>query len=248
MKRKIKKKSPLKELFSGWTVLFLLVFYYAVNATFLSMITKNYLISFIVAAPAAYICFKAISLVHKKIENRMLILQELNKYTTSVTFYLNAGHNVLDALRDTLALVHPILQKDINKTLETLSQKAILDTTHFQKYHLTSLDLFHQTLLVKYDKGGQSREIFAKPFQAVQFEISEIDDLCRKKQATAKQVYMMIFFACLISLAIAFMPGDTYQNFLDMPISIFVLLAFYGSLLFNLFRLQKDKADISLRY
>lgn len=237
----------MKELFSGWTVLFHLVFYFVVNAAFVTMLTKNTLISVIVAIPATYIFFNAVSLVQKTIEKRMLILQEINKYTTSLTFYLNSGQNVPDALKNTAELVHPLLRADINKTIEILSKNAKLDTSHFQKYHLTSLDLFHQTLLVKYDKGGNAKEIFMKPFQAVQFEISEIDGLVRSKEATSKQIYVMILFVCGIAGGIAFLPGDIYTNFLSVPTSIFVVLGFYGVILYNISALQKDKADISLR-
>lgn len=248
MIKKSKKWMLIKELFSGWTVFFHLVFYYVIHAVFLYVLTKNMLISTIVAVPAAYLFFYSFSLIQRKIEKRQLEVQEINKYITSLTFYLNSGQNVPDALRNTLPLLHPILKDSVEKTLTILSTETRLDTSHFEKYHFTSLDLFHQTLLVKYEKGGKAQEMFTKPFQGVQFEISQIDDLVRKKKATAQQIYVMELFAIGIAGGMAFLPGQIYENFLKLPTSIFVILAFYGCLLYNVYHLQKDKADISLRF
>ena len=247
MSKPFNKIKEFKELFSGWAIFFHLVFYFVLNVAYLYVLTRNTLISLLVAIPAALLLFDIFSLLNKKLSKRRLILQEINKYTTSLTFYLNSGQNVLYALENTLPYVHPILHEDIEKTLYYLTKEARLVTTHFEKYGVTSLDLFHQTLQVKYEKGGNSKEMFMKPFQGVQFEIKEIDSLYRSKVSIAQQIYVMIAFACGIAGIVAFLPGDLYPNFLSLPTSIPIILIFYICILMNLRGLQKDKADISLR-
>ncbi|USK62338.1 hypothetical protein [Peribacillus asahii] len=242
-----KQWSLMKELFSGWTVFAHLIFYYLTNGALLYVLTKDLKLSGIVAIPAAFLFLHSFSFIQKRIARRRLIIQEINKYATSLTFYLNSGHNVPNALKNTLPLIDPILQKDIQQTLDILSEEARLDTTHFQKYNLSSLDLFHQTLLIKYEKGGNAKEMFMKPFKGIQFEISEIDDLIRKKALTAQQIYVMQLFSVGIAGGLAFLPGDIYKNFLTLSFSIYIVLGFYVCLLFNIYRLQEDRADMALR-
>lgn len=237
----------IKELFSGWAIFLHLVLYYAVNVAYLYVLTRNDVISLIVAAPAAILCFNIFSSLHKKLDKRRLTLHEINKYTTSLTFYLNSGQNPLFALENTMPYVHPILQEDIKKTIHFLKTEARLVTAHFEKHQVASLDLYHQTLRVKYEKGGDAKEMFLKPFKSVQFEVKEVDDLMRKKSSVSQQIYFMDGISCGIAGVIAFLPGGIYLDFLTVKFSIVIVLLFYAAILFNLYSLQKDKADISLR-
>src|SRR5690554_3209784 len=92
------KLKEIKDLFEGWALFFHLLIYFAVSVSYLYMVTRNTTLSFIIAIPTTLLCFDMFSIKNKKIKERQLLLSEIKKYTSDMTFFLSTGKNVLYSL------------------------------------------------------------------------------------------------------------------------------------------------------
>src|SRR5690625_7781247 len=117
-----------------------------------------------------------------------------------MTFYMQSGYNVMQSLEASKEWLDEEVQQDIQRTLDYLRENAELNTEHFEKYRFPALDIFHQTLKIKYEVGGDTKELFSRVNQSINFEIVKRDELFRGKRYMKNRILLMI--AVIIAMTI----------------------------------------------
>ncbi|MEK5500988.1 hypothetical protein [Bacillus sp. FSL M8-0168] len=248
----IKKKTSVwkeaKLLFSGWGIVSLIFLLMMINVGYLYIVTHNPVLSFAFGIIGSVMLFFVLFVETKKLRLYQRRLNELLKYATNMTFFLQSGKNVLYSLEETKHSVDSIIHSDIQKTIDILKDKARLDTSHFEKYNFPALNQFHQILNIKYEKGGHARDMFKTVVKSMNFEISKRDDLYRKKKNRAIQVYMLLGLVISMPLILFVTTHNLYEQFLSMRLgSSIILYVFYMVILINIKRMQRTLNDVSVR-
>lgn len=237
----------IKDLFSGLHIIVYMLMIFAGSLGYLYLITKDMLVSVIVGIFTMFFAFYHSVYLTKKVEHEQYLLKELQRYTTSMTFYLQSGYNVFQALNRSRHKLDEKVRQDIEKTMMKLQKEAVLDTSHFEKYNFPSLDIFHEILKIKYEKGGDTKELFTRVNESINFELVKRDELYRRKQYLKRRILIMMGITLAIPLVLVFFTSDIYNQFLE--IGAFATLLGVGLFLANnisLFFLQRAVNDISI--
>ncbi|MBG9754950.1 hypothetical protein J1907_10275 [Lysinibacillus sphaericus] len=245
-------KQLLKEaraLFYGWEIAFYLLIWFLANYQFFYLISKERTTSIIVGCIGALFFFLVFTVKNRQLKKYQMHLSELLKYVTNMIFFLQTGENVLHALKETKATVHPDIQNAIEVSIQQLEKEAKLNTNQFEKYDFPTLDQFHQNLKIKYEHGGNPDDLFSQIHKNMIFELKKRDELYRKRRGFAMAVYMLLGMVMGISLMLRFIVGGLWDTFLNVGFAgIGVLLITQVFALLNLYFLQKRSMDISIRY
>lgn len=235
------------ELFSVGKVLAILTTTFVVSGIYLYLITENVLVSVFVGFVAMVFGFYHSFYLPERLNRRFFLLKELQKYTTSMTFYMQSGYNVLEALSASRKNLDPEIQKDIELTMLRLEEDATLDTSHFKKYNFNSLNIFHQILGIKYTEGGDSKELFSRSNKSINFEIVKHDELLRRKNTLKRQLLFFLAIVLSMPLIFRFMAYDLQQTFLSMgAIAIGLNVAFFLGAMISIYFIQKNATNISI--
>ncbi|MEG0258563.1 MAG: type II secretion system F family protein [Lysinibacillus sp.] len=245
-------KSAIKEmsvLFRGWEIVIVILWFFALNYQFFYLVSKERTISILVGIVCALFFFFFFTLKNRKLKNYQLELNELLKYVTNISFFLQTGENIYYAMKATKETVHPKIQKDIEESIQSLELSAVLKTDQFEKYDFPTLDQFHQNLIIKYEHGGDPKELFSQIQKNMIFELKKRDELYKKRKGFAANVYVLIGMVMSIELILRFMVQDLWDIFLGFGFAgMAVLLLTHLLALLNLYFLQKKNVDISVRY
>lgn len=241
--------APIKDLFSGLQIFFHLIFIFTISTTYLYLTTQSLKIAVAVSFITMFFSFYFLVFIPKKIQRENHLLKELQKYATNMTFYLKSGYNVLKALEGSKKNLDPEIQRDIDKTISILKEKAELNTEHFRKYNFYSIDVFHQILRIKYEKGGKAGNLFTKVNQAINFEIVKRDELYRRKRLAKKQITTMMLMVLSMPIIIYLFAKDLYLTFLSLGfLASGLVVLIYSLILISMFFLQRASTELSLRY
>ncbi|MEB9694885.1 MULTISPECIES: hypothetical protein [Bacillus cereus group] len=247
-KKKISLWQEARLLFSGWSIVGWLAFLFIMHMGYVYILLKDVPISIIAGAFGSVMWFFSFTVANKKVRVYQFQLNELLKYATNMSFFMQSGKNPYYSLIETKKTLDISIQKEIDKTLSKLEEEAKLDTQHFEKYNFPALNQFHKILKIKDEKGGSAREMFGRVIKSMNFEISKRDDLHRKKKGRAQTIYMIIGMVGAMPVILNFMTANIYDQFLSVkgPATILLLL-FYIVILFTCKFAQKKKNDISIR-
>lgn len=246
-KRKLFLKE-LKVLFIGWSLLFHLLFLFILNGFFFYYVSKSIVFGVITGFVGMIFFFYVFTFKNRRLKRHQENLNDLMKYVTNVSFFMQSGENVPYALRSALKTVGPDIQKDIQKTIDKIDEHAVLETDHFKKYEFTSLDQFHQNLLIKYEHGGEKNSLFTQIQQNMLFELKKRDELYRKRKGFAMSVYTLLGMVAMMMVMLSLFVPELWDIFLGVSLgSIFVLSGTYILILINLAMLQKHNIDISVK-
>lgn len=242
-----KKLKPVFSLFSAVQVLLSMVLIFIVSTFYMYFLNQSWGISIAVGFLTLVFSFYFLVFIPKRMEKQVYLLKELQKYATNMTFYLQSGYNVLKALEYTKESVDRQIRKDIEKTIKILKKEARLETNHFKKYRFSSINIFHEILKIKYDVGGNAKDMFTKANKSINFEIIKRDELYRRKMHARNRVYMMIAMSLSIPLILVFSAKDLYSTYLSLgTIAIGLNVLLFVSALINLYFLQRASTDIDL--
>lgn len=249
MKKKVKAfMKPILRVFTGVQITLNLFVIFLLSAGYLYLTTKDVPTSVIVSIITMFFSFYFMVFIPKKVKRKNKLLKELQKYATNVTFYLKSGYNVMKALESSKRNLDPEIQKDIDKTIAILRDKAELNTNHFRKYEFYSIDVFHQILRIKYENGGKSGDLFTKINQAINFEIVKRDELYRRKLFAKRQITLMMGMVLAMPIILYGFASELYNTFLTLGIfSIGTVVGTYILVLISMFFLQRANAELSLR-
>lgn len=244
MKEKLK---PIFSLFSGLQILFSMLVIFLISGGYLYLTTKHLIVSMVMAILSLGFSFYYLVYIPKKIKREQFLLKELQKYATNMTFFLQSGYNVPKALQMSKKSLDPEIQKDIDLTIDTLQKEAVLNTDHFKKYNFPSINIFHQILKIKYEVGGNAKELFTKVNQSINFEIVKRDELYRRKRYIQNKIHAMVIMVLFMPLILLYFAKELYMKFLDLGfLAIGTNVALFFCILISLFLLQKATADISI--
>lgn len=243
-------KKVLKPILELFPVIKLTISLFAIfigSIIYLYLITRNIPVSVILGFVAMLFSFYHSAYLPEKLNREQYLLKELQKYATSMTFYLQSGYNVLQAMNLAKSKLDKQIKKDIEKTMMKIEEEAVLDTEHFEKYRFASLNIFHQILRIKYEKGGDARELFTKANESINFEIVKRDELYRRKKYMKLRVLMMLGMTASIPLIFVFFANDLYEQFLTMGYyAVGINAGLFILLLISLFFLQRNATDVSI--
>lgn len=237
----------LKDLFSIGKILFITVSIFVLTTIYLFLITEHIVVSMLVGVVSMVFGFYHSFYLTGMLKRRFQLLKELQKYATSMTYYMRSGHNVLNSLSMSRENLDPEVKRDIELTMLRLEEDAVLDTSHFKKYHFNALNIFHEILEIKYNEGGDAKELFARANKNINFEIVKHDELLRAKNNTKRQLMFFLLIVLSMPLIFRFMAYELQQMFLStgwMAIGLNVLL-FLGALI-SLYFIQRNATDISI--
>lgn len=250
-KKKISKGQLLKELrtlFAGVEIVLIIAFLFAVHYLYYVFVSKSVLFSIAIGIIGVLFFFKVFIYPNRKLKKHQEHLSELLKYVTNVSFFLQTGDNVLHALRSSRMSVHKEIRKDIDKTIKILEEDAVLDTSHFKKYNFPTLDQFHSNLLIKYERGGSSADLFDQTQTNMIFELQKRDELYKRRKGFALNVYTILGMVFLITLVLRLVAPDLWDLFLSVSVAPYLTMGVtYLLLLLNLYLLQRHNLDVSVR-
>lgn len=238
---------PVLNLFSFLQVLFYMLLILTGSSIYLYLITKNLFVTIALSLFAMVFLFYHSVYLPKKLEREQFLLRELQKYATTMTFYMQSGYNVLQALNHSRKKLAKEIREDIEKTMVKLQDEAILDTSHFEKYNFASLNIFHQILNIKYEVGGEANALFKRVNESINFEIVKRDELFRKKRYMKRRVLTMMGMVASFPLIYLFLASELYERFLSMGLfAVGINAVLFISLLISLLFLQRTATDISI--
>ena len=234
-------------LFSVFQFISYVTIIFALAGGYLYLTTKHLEISIAIGLVSSILAFMYYVYLPRRLERSQFLLKELQKYATSMTFYLQSGYNVLKALEASKKNLDQQIQKDIQRTITHLQKKATLDTSHFDKYKFPAINIFHQILRIKYEVGGDAKDLFTRVNKSVNFEIVKRDELYRRKRYMKNRVLVMMLMVLSMPLLFVLFANDIYVQFLELgyiAIGLNVLLFFL--ILISLYFLQRSATDISI--
>lgn len=251
--RKQNKMKPIlnqiTDLFSGIQIVIYMIPIFIASMIYLYITTQSLTTSMVVSIVTLYFSFYYLVVIPRKVQKETYLLKELHKYATNVTFHLKAGNNVMKSLESSKENLDPIIQKDIDKTIQKLKESAELDTEHFKKYNFYSIDVFHQILKIKYEKGGKSGDLFTRINQSINFEIVKRDELYRRKKYARQQITFMMALTLSMPVIIYAFAKKLYLTFLSLGVfSIATVVGVYVLCLVSMAFLQEASSELSLRY
>lgn len=243
------RMKPLLSLFSGLQIALYLMLILALSTGYLYILTKNLIVSIVVGFITMFFFFDYLVYKPKKVAREHHLLKELQKYATHMQFYMQSGYNVLKALEETKQHLDSQIQEDIQITIDRIKKDAVLDTEHFKKYKFHALNIFHQILEIKYDKGGKTKELFSQVNRSINFEIVKRDELFRRKRYMKRNILIMMGMVSVIPLVLALMSKSLYEVF--MSIGVFAIglnVLIFILLLISLHFLQRASYELSIHY
>lgn len=244
-------KSLFKEirvLFTGWEILFRAVFSYGLIFSFFYYVTTNLGYSIVAGGIGMLFFFLVFTLPNKRLKTYQYHLSELMKYVTNMSFFLQTKNNVYHSLRNVKETVGRDIQKDIEKSFQIMQNEAVLNTDHFLKYKFPTLDQFHHHLKIKYERGGESSELFDKIQQDMLFELKKRDELYRKRKGFSANVYVLLGLVVATMLILRVFVTYLWTIFLSYEIaSLAIISTTFLLIMLILYFLQKKNVDISVR-
>lgn len=249
MKKWNRVRKEIGVLFSGWSLLFQLIILFAANFLFFLFVSKSIFFSIITGFIGMTFFFYAFIFKNRKLRVYQENLSDLMKYVTNVSFFLNTGNNVLYSLQSTLDTVSSNeVRIDIQKTIDILEKDAVLDTNHFKKYDFMSLNQFHHNLAIKDEQGGENEDLFSQIQQNMLFELKKRDELYRKRNSFALNVYVLLGMVSGMMVILRLLVPELWDTFLSVTLGSFsILFITFVLILINLGMVQKHKVDISVR-
>lgn len=249
--RKLTWKSifrELKDLFIVWEFIVIVVFLFASHFGFFYFTMKNLYFALSISVVGTLFFLKVFVFPNRQLKKYQYHLSELLKYTTNVTFFLQTGNNVLHALEQAKTTVNKEIGRDIQKTIDHLEEHAELNTESFRKYEFASLNQFHRNLSIKYERGGNTSDLFDQIQRNMVFELKNRDDLYRKRKGFALNVYILLVMVLAVLLILKTNVPFLMDIFLSMSfVSMFTVSLTYCFILINLYFLQKHNLDISVK-
>ncbi|WP_047980653.1 hypothetical protein [Ornithinibacillus contaminans] len=241
------KFNPILALFSGVQIVLSMIFIFAMAAVYNYFVLDNVVVSVIIGFITMLVGFYNIVYIPRKLKKERYLLNELQKYATNMTFYMQSGYNIINSLKASKRDLDKEIKKDIDLTIEGLEKDAVLRTVHFNKYNFPAIDIFHQILQVKYDVGGNSKSLFSKANKNINFELVKRDELYRRKRQFKNKIMVMMGMSLVIPLMLRFTAGELYAAFLSLGyLAIGLNVVLFIANLISMNFLQKALADLNI--
>lgn len=242
-----KRFNPVLEVVSGMKIAISMVFIFGVSGVYMYVLNESIVIAVLSGIVGMIFGFYHSVYLPEKLKRKLALLKDLQNYSTTMTFYLKSGYNVYHSFEKVSTRVSKEVASSVRETMKRLDKDAKLDTSSFEEHQFNSLNVFHEILDIKYDKGGSAKEMFTRANGNINFEITKYDELFRMKNARKKQILLMMGAVLGIPLMLRFMASDLYSQFLSVgAMAVGLNFALFIACLISLYFLQKNATNISI--
>ncbi|MED4077622.1 hypothetical protein P4645_15510 [Lysinibacillus fusiformis] len=186
---------------------------------------------------------------NKKIEKYKEMTTNCMRYLNNMVFYLSGGNNILQTFELTVETTSGELRDDIQRTLNELNKTGELNTEHFKKYELPSLDQFHESLAIVYQEGTDDYDkIFIPIKDFMLLELTQQDELRHSRNGFAKTFVFMLAGAMVMGPIFRLQAVEVYVKAFENVAWGYVIIGIYEAMIIlSLYILMKIKADVSVR-
>ncbi|MGL5549600.1 MAG: type II secretion system F family protein [Culicoidibacterales bacterium] len=209
-----------------WLLLFTVL-----GAVYVFILSANFWLSLVTGFILSFFAIQTFAVLPKKQQYRLDTLSELNNYASTVVFNLEAGENPYNALQMTTQYLREPVLSEVQKTVEILEETAELDTEHMKQYRFAPLDIFHQTLAIKRDQGGNAKVLFDNTLDSLNFYVVKHDELSKRKKYVRKQIFMIMAIAGAIPLVVRYAAPNEFlifqENIFGQIMAVLVLILFF---------------------
>lgn len=237
-----------RSMFSGWALVAWIAFYAVVGGLYFYIISLNVPLSIFVGLIFAFPFCYAINVLGEQRKKRVQELHMISKYVQTLVFYLKSGKNVLYSYEATKEMMDEALHADLQRTIDTLKFNGILDVSHFERYDLKVLDLFHTNLMIKSTSGGESKEIFKHTTKDINMEISKRDELNRIKDYVCVETYMMLAMVMSIPIILSMSAEIVYIPFAENTFVQPVLVLYFLCVYLIVYYMNKRRLDTDVTH
>lgn len=186
-------------------------------------------------------------------ENKLSIKQdelaELESLARDITMQADVSSN-------TYAVIAKMAEKynkgrignDVNMMFQKLKETGTLDTTRFNLYNFTPIELFMRNLEIWYTEGANTRRIFTRSVNNITFEILKRDELRKTNKGMLLQELVTTIMGASFPVVIRLTASSVYSVMIGMPfISSIIMTGFYAGIVWVAISLKKKSLDIEIR-
>lgn len=137
---------------------------------------------------------------------------------------------------------------DVNMLYSKLDETGELDTSRFNLYDFTPVELFMRNLEIWYTEGADTRKIFTRSVNDITFELLKRDELRKTNKKMLKTELITAGIGLAIPVIIRATAGQVYSVLLGVPVIVSVMmLVHYVGIIGVIVSLKKRALDISIR-
>lgn len=186
-------------------------------------------------------------------ENKLTIKQEelaeLESLARDITMQADVSSN-------TYAVIAKMAEKynkgrignDVNMMFQKLKETGTLDTTRFNLYNFTPIELFMRNLEIWYTEGANTRRIFTRSVNNITFEILKRDELRKTNKGMLLQELVTTIMGASFPVVIRLTASSVYSVMIGMPfVSSIIMTGFYAGIVWVAISLKKKSLDIEIR-
>lgn len=186
-------------------------------------------------------------------ENKLSIKQEelaeLESLARDITMQADVSSN-------TYAVIAKMAEKynkgrignDVNMMFQKLKETGTLDTTRFNLYNFTPIELFMRNLEIWYTEGANTRRIFTRSVNNITFEILKRDELRKTNKGMLLQELVTTIMGASFPVVIRLTASSVYSVMIGMPfVSSIIMTGFYAGIVWVAISLKKRSLDIEIR-
>lgn len=161
-----------------------------------------------------------------------------------------------DVARNTYEVVGKIADKydegrvgnDVNMMYHRLRETGELDTSRFNLYNFTPVELFMRNLEIWYTEGADTRKIFTRSVNEITFELLKRDELRKNNNQKLGQELMATALGAAFPLVVRLTAARVYSVMLGLPVVVsIVMLVHYIGIVWVMISLKKRALDIDIR-
>lgn len=235
-----------RQMFKGWVILAYLLFYSIIVGVYMYILTRNVFVSILVGIICSPFLFYGTNMVNKEIHDEQTKFDNINKYVTMMVAYLKTNSPPLLALKAVHDKVDEVIQEPIRTAITSILEAKELDTSGFDKFGFTALNVFHRNLEVILYNGGNPDEIFKTTTEDINQELTYRDKLKRAKTMTSNEIYLTL--AIVLAIPLILTTNDiVYNVILSMPFVPYSLSAGLVMIATAIYTLtSKAKKDVQI--
>lgn len=137
---------------------------------------------------------------------------------------------------------------DVNMMYEKMHESGEIDTTRFNLYNFTPIEIFMRNLEIWYTEGADTRRIFTRSVNDITFELIKRDELRKSNKKMLATELLVTALGASFPVILRGTAGVVYTVLLGMPVLASVVMMFhYIGIIWVMVSLKKRALDIEIR-
>lgn len=225
------------------------IFFYLVSVLYLWYTSGQLAFSLLVSLIGSVVLVYWFVFQENKLSIKQGELAELESLSRDITMQADVASNayeVLEKMADKYKTGR--VGNDVNMMYQKLRDTTEIDTSRFNLYNFTPVDVFMRNLEIWYTEGADSRKIFTRSVNGITYELLKRDELRKTNRSLLNIELMVVGMAISFPAIMRLFGGIVYDVFLGLPVvASIMMLVFYIGMLWFITRLKKRALDISIR-